>query len=80
MEAQPAQEAYAMLVDKDRTPTDTTRVDLEEDWEVRWWCDRFGCTEIELRNAVRKVGPSTDDIELELKKAAKQVFKNTGED
>jgi hypothetical protein len=69
-----------MLVDKDRTPTDTTRIDLDEDWEVRWWCDRFSCTEVELRNAVRKVGPSTEDVELELKKAAKQAFKNTGED
>ena len=69
-----------MLVDKDRTPTDTTRVELEEDWEVRWWCDRFGCTEVELRNAVRTAGPSTPDVEVELRKAAKQAFKNTGED
>jgi hypothetical protein len=69
-----------MLVDKDRTPTDTKSVDLEEDWEATWWCDRFGCTEVELRNAVRKVGPSAADVELELKQAAKQAFKNTGED
>ena len=69
-----------MLVDKDRTPADTNRVELEEDWEVRWWCDRFGCTEVELRDAVRKVGPSTEDVEVELRQAGKQAFKNTGED
>jgi uncharacterized protein DUF3606 len=69
-----------MLADKNRIPSDMTRVDLDEDWETRWWCDRFGCTEVELRNAVRKVGPSTADIERELKQAGKQAFKNTGED
>jgi hypothetical protein len=69
-----------MLVDKNRTPTDTSRVNLGEEWEVRWWCDRFGCTEVALRTAVGKVGPSADSVERQLKEAAKAAFKNTGED
>jgi hypothetical protein len=69
-----------MLVDKGRVPSDTTQVSLEEDWEVRWWCDQFGCTEVALRNAVRKAGPSAEDVQRELKAAGKQAFTNTGED
>ncbi|MGZ5093388.1 MAG: DUF3606 domain-containing protein [Burkholderiales bacterium] len=69
-----------MLVDKNRTPTDTSRVNLAEEWEVHWWCDRFGCTEVALRTAVDKVGPSADSVERQLKEAAKAAFKNTGED
>jgi hypothetical protein len=69
-----------MLVDKNRTPTDASRVNLSEEWEVRWWCDRFGCTEVALRRAIGKVGPTAADVERELKEAAKVAFKNTGED
>ena len=69
-----------MLVDKDRAPTDPSRVNLAEAWEVQYWCTRFGCTEVALRSAVKEVGPTAASVERQLKQAAKQAFKNTGED
>ena len=69
-----------MLADKDRTPADPNRVSLAEEWEVRWWCDKFGCTEVALRRAVEDVGPAAADLERKLKVAAKAALKNMGED
>lgn len=69
-----------MLADKDRTPADTSRVNLAEEWEVHWWCDRFGCTETALRRAVGSVGPTAAEVERNVRDAAKESFRNTGED
>ncbi len=69
-----------MLVDKDRAPADSSRINLGEEWEIQWWCTKFGCTEIALRRAVDIAGPSAADIEREIKKAGKEAMKNTGED
>ena len=69
-----------MLVDKDRHPSDPTRVSLAEEWEVRWWCDKFGCTEVALRRAVDRAGPTAAAVERDLKHAANEALKNTGED
>ena len=70
-----------VLVDKDeRVPQDLTQVGLGEEWEVRYWCTRFGTTEGELRECVMAVGPRAADIEDRLRKAGKKAFKNTGED
>ena len=69
-----------MLVDKNRTPSDSSRVSLNEEWEVRWWCDKFGCTEVALRQAVGTAGPLSADVQRELKNAEKVAFRNTGED
>ena len=69
-----------MLQGTPRAPADPNRVNLAEEWEVRYWCDHFGCTEIALRRAVDDVGDSTSAIEGKLKKAGKEAFKNTGED
>ena len=69
-----------MLADKDRVPADTSRVNLAEEWELRWWCDRFSCTESALRRAVAAAGPTAATVELNLGAAAKQALGNTGED
>lgn len=69
-----------MLVDKNQTPTDLNRVNVSEEWEVRWWCDKFGCTEMSLRTAVSTVGDAAEDVQRELKNAGRQAFRNTGED
>ncbi len=39
----------------DSTPTEMTRIDLDEKWEVRYWADRFNVSEDALRDAVRAV-------------------------
>ncbi len=41
-----------------RKPQDAGKVNVNEDWEVRYWCKEFGCTEKQLRDAVRAVGVS----------------------
>jgi hypothetical protein len=45
-----------------KRPQDASRISLSEDWEVRYWCKEFGCTETELRNAVKKVGSSSKEV------------------
>ena len=70
-----------MLVDKQqRVPADTSLVRLEEEWEIRYWCERFSVGEDELRACVAEIGPRTDDIERRLREAGKKSFWNDGED
>ena len=73
-----------MLVDKTavRVPQDTSRIGLEEEWEIRYWCDRYGVTHEMLVGIVRDVGPQTVDVERYLRETGqgKKIFSNTGED
>ena len=70
-----------VLVDKnERTPQDLTRVGLEEDWEIRYWCTRYGVTHEELRACVVEVGPRAVDVEEHLRAQGKKIFNNMGED
>jgi hypothetical protein len=47
---------------QDRGPQDRSRVNLDQEYEVRYWSQQFGCTEDELREAVRKVGNSAEAV------------------
>ena len=38
------------------------RINLNEPWEVRDWCTRFGVTEAQLRAAVKAVGVMAKDV------------------
>lgn len=53
-----------------RGPQDRTRVNLHEDYEVRYWTDKLGISKSQLEDAVRKVGPSAKAVEEELRKSA----------
>jgi hypothetical protein len=46
-----------------RGGADRKRVSVVEEHEVRYWCDRFDCTERQLRDAVEDVGPMVVDVE-----------------
>ena len=51
-----------------RGPRDRNRVDVNEDWELRYWSKKFGCTATELRDAVKAVGTTmADKVEAYLK-------------
>jgi hypothetical protein len=39
-----------------RGPPDTTKVNVNEPWEVRYWCSKWSVSEAQLRAAVRAVG------------------------
>lgn len=45
-----------------KTGLDRQLVSLEEDYEVRDWMKSFGCTEEQLRAAVRAVGHSAEKV------------------
>jgi len=47
----------------DRGPQDRSRISLSQDYEVRYWSERFGIDEEALRTAVADVGPAVSDVE-----------------
>lgn len=51
-----------------RGPSDGNRVNVHEEYEVRYWCDRFGCTRAQLKAAVDKVGVMASAVEGELRR------------
>ena len=53
---------------EEREPQDRSRIDVNEEWEVRYWCEKFNCTLDELRDAVDAVGVSVDDVRTYLGK------------
>ena len=52
----------------DRGPGDRSRISLEEDYEVRYWAERWGITEEELAQAVKEVGNSASKVAIYLGK------------
>jgi hypothetical protein len=51
-----------------RGPQDRARVNVNERWEVDYWCDRLGVTPAQLRQAVKKAGPMAKDVRRQLGK------------
>lgn len=43
-------------------------VEFEEPWEIRYWCDKWGITEEQLRTAAAAVGNLAADVKRELDK------------
>jgi hypothetical protein len=52
-----------------RGPRDRSRIDTHEDYEVRYWSEKFGVSPEQLKAAVKKVGNSAEAVERELKAA-----------
>ena len=59
------------MSDDQRNPggQDRKRINLNEDYEVRDWSQKFGVDEARLRAAVARVGSIADDVERELRGA-----------
>lgn len=49
-----------------RGPEDASRINLNEDYEVEYWTNRFGLSKERLKAAVDKVGVSVDAVAKEL--------------
>jgi hypothetical protein len=47
-------------------PRDSSRINLSEDYEVRYWSDKFGVSKEELVYAVQGVGSMAKDVEAKL--------------
>ncbi len=46
---------------------DRSRINLQQDHEVRYWTKELGVTEEELRKAVQQVGASADKVREQLR-------------
>ncbi len=53
-----------------RGPQDRNRINLSEDYEVRYWSEKFGVSADQLRAAVQKVGNSPEAVQKELRQVA----------
>ena len=51
-----------------RGPADRARVNVHEDYEVRYWTHKFGVTADQLRAAVQAVGPMAHNVAQHLGK------------
>lgn len=52
-----------MSVDRSkRGPLANNRVNPHEPNELKYWCQKFTCTDIQLKNAVMAVGTSPDVV------------------
>lgn len=51
-----------------RGPADRSRINVNEDYELRYWSGKFGCSHEELKAAVQKVGVMAADVEAYLTK------------
>ena len=69
-----------LAANTERTPDDPTKVNLNQEWEVRHWCARLSVNVEELRACVTAVGPLVNDVERRLKEAGRVSFKHGGED
>lgn len=49
-----------------KRPEDSQRINLNQPYEVQYWCDKFDCTEDDLQDAVDAVGNSAADVQTYL--------------
>ncbi|MFD2298360.1 DUF3606 domain-containing protein [Paracidovorax citrulli] len=53
---------------RNRGPQDRSRINVNEPWEVTYWTKEFGCSEAQLRAAVKAVGVMVADVRRHLGK------------
>lgn len=46
-----------------RKPVDSSTISLEQDHEIKYWCNKFNCTEEQLKQAVHTKGKSAKQVE-----------------
>lgn len=51
----------------ERRPQDSSRIAMGEDYEVRYWTDKFGVSKERLQQAVDQVGNSAKAVEEHLR-------------
>jgi hypothetical protein len=52
---------------KNRGGRDRTRIDVNQDYELRDWSKKFGVTKEQLKEAVQAVGTEADKVEEHLR-------------
>jgi len=51
-----------------RGPADASRINIHEDYEVTYWCKKFGCTKAQLEAAVKAAGVMANKVQQHLSK------------
>jgi hypothetical protein len=41
---------------------DDSRINIEQDYEVRYWCEKLSVSEDQLKSAVAKAGPMVKNV------------------
>ncbi|PZR31724.1 DUF3606 domain-containing protein [Caulobacter segnis] len=60
-----------MSDDKTKTgPQDASKISLSEDYEVRYWSDKFGVSREDLERAVKAAGNAADAVQAYLQRGA----------
>jgi hypothetical protein len=59
------------MSDDKRNPgrPDRDRINVNEDYELKYWTEKLGVSKEELAAAVKRVGPMVRDVEVALRKA-----------
>lgn len=47
---------------------DRSRINVHEEWEVRYWTEALGVSKEQLEEAVKQVGPVADQVREHLKR------------
>jgi hypothetical protein len=53
-----------------RGGSDRSRINVNEPHELRYWCQKLGCTETQLKQAIREVGIQASAVESYLRSHA----------
>ncbi|MCB5177243.1 MULTISPECIES: DUF3606 domain-containing protein [Microvirga] len=53
-----------------RHPQDSARIDIHEDWEVRYWSDRWQVSRRQLIDTAKRVGFQVSEVAKALGKSA----------
>ena len=53
---------------KEKRPQDASRISTSEQWEISYWTKALGCSETELKEAVKAVGNSAEAVKNYLRK------------
>lgn len=60
--------ARPMPDDTTQKTRDRDRINVHEDYDLRYWTQKFGVTKQQLEAAVRNVGTHPEDVAIELGK------------
>ncbi|MBM6594979.1 DUF3606 domain-containing protein [Microvirga pudoricolor] len=52
-----------------KAPQDASRINMNEDWEVRYWTGKFGVSKEQLADTVKRVGVSASAVAKALGKS-----------
>ena len=54
-----------------RGPRDRSRINTDQEYEVRYWTEELGVSEEQLRQAVQRVGSSADKVREHLRQGGR---------